>query len=177
MTKEQRKSIETIKMTDIKTPEHDTRKKVNKTTKEPKEPKVSKKVQKENPQKYPITTYDSKTIEPPDIKARLTNLNIPFTAFSYALTVVQSTYVKETGDMLTQYYNNKDKFMSEIDPIQFGKLLNAVETLETNVATLTTQVQQLNSQITGGKGVAMGLMITAGGLGAGLTKLLEAISK
>jgi hypothetical protein len=67
--------------------------------------------------------------------------------------------------------------MSEIDPIQFGKLLNAVETLETNVATLTTQVQQLNSQITGGKGVAMGLMITAGGLGAGLTKLLEAISK
>jgi hypothetical protein len=35
-------------------------------------------VQKENPQKYPITTYDSKTIEPPDIKARLTNLNIPY---------------------------------------------------------------------------------------------------
>jgi hypothetical protein len=70
-------------------------------------------VQKENPQQYPITTYDSKTIEPPDIKAKLTNLNIPFTAFSYALTVVQSTYVKETGDMLTQYYNNKDKFMEE----------------------------------------------------------------
>jgi hypothetical protein len=70
-------------------------------------------VQKENPQQYPITTYDSKTIEPPDIKARLTNLNIPFTAFSYALTVVQSTYVKETGDMLSQYYNNKDKFMEE----------------------------------------------------------------
>jgi hypothetical protein len=70
-------------------------------------------VQKENPQQYPIITYDSKTIEPPDIKARLTNLNIPFTAFSYALTVVQSTYVKETGDMLSQYYNNKDKFMEE----------------------------------------------------------------
>jgi hypothetical protein len=67
--------------------------------------------------------------------------------------------------------------MSEIDPVQFGKLLNAVETLETNVATLTNQVQQLNSQITGGKGIAMGLMITAGGLGAGITKLLEAISK
>jgi hypothetical protein len=67
--------------------------------------------------------------------------------------------------------------MSEIDPIQFGKLLNAVETLETNVASLTAQVHQLNTQITGGKGVAMGLMITAGGLGAGLTKLIEAISK
>jgi hypothetical protein len=67
--------------------------------------------------------------------------------------------------------------MSEIDPVQFGKLLNAVETLETNVESLTEQVQQLNNQITGGKGVAMGLMITAGGLGAGITKLLEAISK
>lgn len=67
--------------------------------------------------------------------------------------------------------------MSEIDPVQFGKLLNAVETLETNVATLTNQVQQLNSQITGGKGVVFGLLITAGGLGAGITKLLEAISK
>lgn len=64
-----------------------------------------------------------------------------------------------------------------IDPVQFGKLLNAVETLESNVESLTAQVQQLNNQITGGKGVAMGLMITAGGLGAGLTKLLEAISK
>lgn len=67
--------------------------------------------------------------------------------------------------------------MSEIDPVHFGKLINAVETLEDNVANLTAQVQQLNNQITGGKGVAMGLMITAGGLGAGLTKLLEAISK
>lgn len=67
--------------------------------------------------------------------------------------------------------------MTEIDPVQFGKLLNAVETLESNVESLTAQVQQLNTQITGGKGIAMGLMITAGGLGAGLTKLLEAISK
>jgi hypothetical protein len=67
--------------------------------------------------------------------------------------------------------------MSDIDPIQFGKLINAVETLEENVATLSAQVQALNNQITSGKGVALGLMVTAGGLGAGLTKLLEAISK
>jgi hypothetical protein len=58
-------------------------------------------------------SYQSKINEPTDIRRKLTNLNIPFTAFSYALTVVQSTYVKETGDMLTQYYNNKDKFMEE----------------------------------------------------------------
>lgn len=67
--------------------------------------------------------------------------------------------------------------MSDIDPVQFGKLINAVETLEENVATLSAQVQALNSQITSGKGVALGLMITAGGLGAGITKIFEAISK
>ena len=67
--------------------------------------------------------------------------------------------------------------MSEIDPVQFGKLINAVETLEENVATLTAQVQTLNSQITSGKGVALGLMIMAGGLGAGFSKLMELISK
>jgi hypothetical protein len=63
--------------------------------------------------------------------------------------------------------------MSEIDPIEFGKLLNAVETLEKNVGDLTKQVQSLNNQITGGRGVIIGLMLTAGGLGAGATKLLE----
>jgi hypothetical protein len=67
----------------------------------------------ENPQYYDIKSYKSTTVEPNDIRRRLTNLNIPFTSFSYALTVVQSTYVAETGVMLTQYYNNKDKFMEE----------------------------------------------------------------
>lgn len=67
--------------------------------------------------------------------------------------------------------------MSEIDPVQFGKLINAVETLEGNVATLSTQVQTLNNQITSGKGVAFGLIIAAGGLGAGLSKILDYLSK
>ncbi len=62
---------------------------------------------------YPIMLYENATPEPKDMKSRLTNLNIPFTSFYYALSVVQSTYVKETGDMLTQYYNNKDKFMED----------------------------------------------------------------
>lgn len=66
--------------------------------------------------------------------------------------------------------------MSEIDPIQFGRLLNAVETLTEQVADLDAKVDTLNSQITGGKGVVMGLLITAGGIGAGATKLLEKIS-
>lgn len=66
--------------------------------------------------------------------------------------------------------------MSEIDPIQFGRLLNAVETLTEQVADLDAKVDTLNAQITGGKGVIMGLLITAGGIGAGATKLLEKIS-
>jgi hypothetical protein len=62
---------------------------------------------------YSIMLYENATPDPKDMKSRLTNLNIPFTSFYYALSVVQSTYVKETGDMLTQYYNNKDKFMED----------------------------------------------------------------
>jgi hypothetical protein len=67
----------------------------------------------EKPKYYDVILYENTNKEPIDIKKRLTNLNIPFSAFSYALTVVQSTYVKETGEQLTQYYNNKDKFMEE----------------------------------------------------------------
>ena len=49
--------------------------------------------------------------EPSDIKDKLTNLNVPIRAFAYALQTVKSTYVKETGELLQQYYDNKDKFM------------------------------------------------------------------
>jgi hypothetical protein len=63
--------------------------------------------------------------------------------------------------------------MSDIDPVQFGKLINAVETLETQVKELSGQVQSLNQQITGGKGIVAGMLLAAGGLGAAATKLLE----
>lgn len=66
--------------------------------------------------------------------------------------------------------------MSEIDPVQFGRLLNAVETLTTQVAELDQKVETLNGQITGGKGVIMGLLITAGGIGAGATKVIEKLT-
>jgi len=62
---------------------------------------------------------------------------------------------------------------NEIDPVQFGKLINAVETLEENVKELSGQVQSLNAQITGGKGVIMGLLIAAGGAGAAIMKFIE----
>jgi hypothetical protein len=66
--------------------------------------------------------------------------------------------------------------MSEIDPITFGRLLSSVETLTHQVAELDAKVETLNSQITGGKGLIMGLLITAGGIGAGATKLIEKLT-
>jgi len=48
-----------------------------------------------------------------DINNKLTNLNIPLRSFAYALTVVKTTYVKESGMLLQKYYDNKDKFMEE----------------------------------------------------------------
>lgn len=65
--------------------------------------------------------------------------------------------------------------MSEIDPIQFGRLLNAVETLTIQVSDLEIKVDTLNTQITGGKGVIMGLLVAAGSAGAALTKVVEKV--
>lgn len=65
--------------------------------------------------------------------------------------------------------------MSEIDPVQFGRLLNAVETLTIQVSDLEVKVDTLNTQITGGKGVIMGLLVAAGSAGAALTKVAEKV--
>lgn len=67
--------------------------------------------------------------------------------------------------------------MSEIDPIEFGKLVQSVETLTNQVSTLTVQVSTLQSTLSGGKGIVTGLMIAAGGLGAGTAKLLDHVFK
>lgn len=65
--------------------------------------------------------------------------------------------------------------MTEIDPVQFGRLLNAVETLTIQVSDLEVKVDTLNTQITGGKGVIMGLLVAAGSAGAALTKVVEKV--
>ena len=46
-----------------------------------------------------------------DIKNKLVNLNTPMQSFYYAMTIVKSTYNKETGPLLQQYYENRDLFM------------------------------------------------------------------
>jgi hypothetical protein len=44
----------------------------------------------------------------------LVNLNIPMRSFYYALNIVKSTYNKETGPMLLEYFENRDKFMETL---------------------------------------------------------------
>jgi hypothetical protein len=67
--------------------------------------------------------------------------------------------------------------MANIDPIQFGRLLNAVDTLEKNVQKLSGEVEELNHKLSSGKGLMVGVLITAGGLGAGATKIIEHLFK
>ena len=67
--------------------------------------------------------------------------------------------------------------MVDIDPVEFGRLLNAVETLTGEVESLRQDVKQMKEQMTGAKGVAIGLMLAAGGVGAGATHLVERLFK
>lgn len=62
-----------------------------------------------------IKKYEEKlkTIDP-NIKQKLTNLNIPIQAFAYASTLVKSTYVKETGEQLKLYEKDRDKLLADI---------------------------------------------------------------
>ena len=46
-------------------------------------------------------------------KKQLVNLNIPLASFYYALSIIQSTYNKETGPLLKKYYENRDLFMED----------------------------------------------------------------
>lgn len=66
---------------------------------------------------------------------------------------------------------------TELDPVQFGKLINAVETLETKVDSLSSQVAELNGKMASGKGVMIGMIIVAGGFGASAHKLIEFLFK
>jgi len=63
----------------------------------------------------------------------------------------------------------------DIDPVQFGQLLGAVTALKEDVESLTSSVDGLKSQFTGGKGIVIGLTIAAGGIGAAAHKIMEGL--
>ena len=67
--------------------------------------------------------------------------------------------------------------MTDINPVEFGKLINAVETLTSEVESLRTEVKTMKEQMTGARGVAVGLMLAAGGVGAGATHFIERLLK
>jgi len=67
--------------------------------------------------------------------------------------------------------------MSDISPVEFGKLINAVETLTFEVESLRSEVKTMKEQMTGARGVAVGLMLAAGGVGAGASHLFERMFK
>jgi SpoVK/Ycf46/Vps4 family AAA+-type ATPase len=50
-------------------------------------------------------------VVPKNIKNKLVNISIPMQSFYYALSVVKTTYSKDTGKMLLEYYEDKDKFL------------------------------------------------------------------
>jgi hypothetical protein len=60
-----------------------------------------------------VTIYTEDVEEDNEVKSKLVNINIPIQSFYYGLTVVKSTYDKQTGSDLKLYYENKDKFMEE----------------------------------------------------------------
>jgi hypothetical protein len=48
-----------------------------------------------------------------DIKNKMINFNVPMQCFYYAMTVVKTTYNKETGPLLIKYFENRDEFMED----------------------------------------------------------------
>jgi len=73
---------------------------------------------------------------------------------------------------------------NEIDLVEFGRFIGAVQALTTSVDKLTVEVDKLSArvdvlehQISGGKGVVVGLMFASGGLGAGAVELLKHLFK
>lgn len=65
--------------------------------------------------------------------------------------------------------------MSDVDPVEFGKLLQSVASLTAKVDGLSLKVDGLETTLTGGKGLVVGLMVAAGSLGAGAKHVLESI--
>ncbi len=66
--------------------------------------------------------------------------------------------------------------MAEISPYEFGRLTQAVKNLSDKIDSVKDEVKEnrkgidgLNSQINRGKGMVFGMLLTAGGIGAGLT--------
>lgn len=72
----------------------------------------------------------------------------------------------------------------DIDPVEFGKLIQAVNNLTIQVINATirfekaevllaARLQIIETKFSTGRGIAVGVVLAAGGLGAGLSELLQ----
>ncbi len=61
--------------------------------------------------------------------------------------------------------------MSGLSELQQGKLIEAVESLEKQVSRLNTRIDSLEGQFKSGKGVVIGIFLTASGISAAVVGL------
>lgn len=59
------------------------------------------------------------------------------------------------------------------DDIQIGMLIQSVQTLTEEVNSLRVDVADLKAKVNTGKGVFWGALFVAGGMGAGLSQLVD----
>ena len=63
--------------------------------------------------------------------------------------------------------------MNEIDLQEFGRLVGAVERLAKQVDHMSVEIDKITNDLNRGKGVLVGLLVAAGGVGAAAGHLLE----
>ena len=65
----------------------------------------------------------------------------------------------------------------DFDPVQFGRLIQSVETLTGELKLMSQKVDDLTHQMTGSKGIIVGLLIAAGGVGATASEAIKHLFK
>ena len=69
--------------------------------------------------------------------------------------------------------DDEERRAFHIDPVEFGRLTQAVETLTVEMARMSNSLGQLEHDITKGKGMFIGALLFAGMGGAVLSRLFE----
>lgn len=59
--------------------------------------------------------------------------------------------------------------MNEFDQYKLGRLTQAVDNLSNKIESLETDMKDLKAQMNKGKGMIFGMLLMAGGIGAGIT--------
>lgn len=68
-----------------------------------------------------------------------------------------------------------DEELRRRDDVQIGMLIQSVNTLTNEVASLRLKVEGLEAKVNTGKGVFYGALFAAGGVGAGIAQLLDRV--